>query len=278
MCLLLQHKLGGEPDDDSSIACLLQSSFAHARYTILELIPIFCPARFIQVRHQEANMLSRRLVLGSRSPRRLELLRQIVGSDLIDVVVPESAEEAGFENVDDWGDLEKRILDISRTKADDVLRQLRRQTESDSTLKTALVITADTTIVAETSNGKPVVLGQPPESDGWADVVREWFRRYYFGKTHSAVTALCVAELSGQRIERLVKSSVTFRSDGERWLNWYLATGEPRGKAGGYAIQGAGSIFVSKIEGSISNVVGLPLEELMDVLGEFGIDVGNPSE
>lgn len=222
--------------------------------------------------------LLRKLILGSRSPRRLELLCQIVRSELIDVVVPELSDEAGFDNLEDWSDLEQRIIEIGRTKSDDVLGQLLRSGESDSSIKAAIVITADTIIVAESSNGRPVVLGQPPESDGWADVVRDWFRRYYFGKSHTAVTALCVTNSSGQRFERLVKSSVTFHEDGERWLDWYLATEEPRGKAGGYAIQGAGSIFVSKVEGSISNVVGLPLEELMNVLGEFGIDAGDLRE
>ena len=71
-----------------------------------------------------------------------------------------------------------------------------------------------------------------------------------------------------------MKSEVTFRADSERWIDWYLATGEPKGKAGGYAIQGAGSIFVARVEGSLSNVVGLPLRELWEIFDELGIDVG----
>jgi septum formation protein len=58
------------------------------------------------------------------------------------------------------------------------------------------------------------------------------------------------------------------RPDVEPWLDWYIATGEPQGKAGGYAVQGAGSVFVTKIEGSYSNVVGLPLEETLALLRE----------
>ena len=64
-------------------------------------------------------------------------------------------------------------------------------------------------------------------------------------------------------------------SDVERHLEWYIGTEEPRGKAGGYAIQGAASIFVSKVAGSLSNVVGLPLECLLEILEELKIDVGD---
>ena len=60
-------------------------------------------------------------------------------------------------------------------------------------------------------------------------------------------------------------------ADLERRLDWYVSTGEPRGKAGGYAIQGAGSLFVTQVQGSVSNVVGLPLEALVEVFEELGI-------
>ena len=54
-------------------------------------------------------------------------------------------------------------------------------------------------------------------------------------------------------------------------MNWYLLTGEPRGKAGGYALQGAGSVFIEKVEGSLSNVVGLPLEALLELFAEVDL-------
>ena len=59
------------------------------------------------------------------------------------------------------------------------------------------------------------------------------------------------------------------RKDADTLLDWYLTTGESRGKAGGYAIQGAASVFVTQVEGSLSNVVGLPLEETLAMLGEL---------
>jgi septum formation protein len=75
----------------------------------------------------------------------------------------------------------------------------------------------------------------------------------------------------GRRAERLVESKVTFRPDVEPWLNWYLLTGEPKGKAGGYALQGAASVFITKVEGSLSNVVGLPLEATMELFSEVSL-------
>ena len=56
----------------------------------------------------------------------------------------------------------------------------------------------------------------------------------------------------------------------DQWLDWYISTGEPLGKAGGYAIQGAGSVMVTKVEGSYSNVVGLPIENTVKMLREIG--------
>jgi septum formation protein len=109
--------------------------------------------------------------------------------------------------------------------------------------------------------------------DSWPAAVRQWFRDYYIGKTHAAATGLVVARPNGERLARVVRSEVTFRADGERWVDWYIRTGEPRNKAGGYAIQGAGSVFIERVEGSLSNVVGLPLAELMEVFRELGVDL-----
>lgn len=66
------------------------------------------------------------------------------------------------------------------------------------------------------------------------------------------------------------QSHVWFREDAEPLLDWYLATNEPLGKAGGYALQGLGSVFVTRVEGSITNVVGLPLEAITELLPQFG--------
>lgn len=221
-----------------------------------------------------------RLVLGSRSPRRQQLLQQVVPGAAIDVVPPRSAEEAGFEDLHDLPAIEGRLMEIARAKAADVLAQIRekerleRDSKTDVIYRWEALIAADTVVVVTDNEGSAKVLGQPPDSNSWKDVVRFWFREYYSGRTHRVMTALHVMSSDGRIVERLVQSFVTFMIEVDRRLDWYLETREPRGKAGGYAIQGAGSVFVENVQGSLSNVVGLPLESLLESLEELGIDVG----
>jgi septum formation protein len=239
-----------------------------------------------------------RLVLGSRSPRRLELLRQIHPGHLIEVVPPSTRDEASFSDRHDWPSIERRLREIAQTKCDDVVAQIRSRPDqsgppressplSPRGLRRAqssrrgaggegahgdlapVVIAADTVVIVDRA-GSLFVLGQPPNDDSWQETVRRWFREDYAGKTHVVATALVVEHVdTGKRASRLVTSRVTFVDNVDRWLEWYLATGEPRGKAGGYALQGAGSVFISKVEGSLSNVVGLPLAELLELLAEL---------
>ncbi|MCC7419748.1 MAG: Maf family protein [Planctomycetaceae bacterium] len=232
------------------------------------------------------NLANVRWVLGSRSPRRLELLRSIVGGAAIEVLPPASSDEAEFEGLSDWASIESRLREIVRTKEADVLGQLALRvgdgarsgedasangfgSRSDPARVTTVVVSADTTIVASRDDEELVVLGQPPESGDWRSTVRGWFQDFYLGRTHVAATAVRLAIPGGETRERVVRSRVLFHADGERWIEWYLETGEPRGKAGGYAIQGAGSVFVSRVEGSVSNVVGLPLREVLQMADEL---------
>ena len=201
-------------------------------------------------------------VLGSRSPRRLELLQQIVPAESIEVLPPRSSEEADFIGLTDWAKIESRLLQIARAKCGDVVDQLRARPADLQ----PIVIAADTIVVVDSAGDQLLVLGQPPEDQTWPEIVRHWFLDYYAGRTHLVATAFCVAKPGRPRVDRIVRSSVTFHDDVSRWLDWYLATGEPRGKAAGYAVQGAGGVFVSRIEGSLSNVIGLPLRELLEVL------------
>jgi septum formation protein len=136
-----------------------------------------------------------------------------------------------------------------------------------------VVIAADTTIVAAGNDGKLHVIGQPPESEDWKTVVRNWFRDFFAGRTHQVFTVLYIRHSDGRSVERLIKSEVTFVGNVGQHLDWYIDTEEPRGKAGGYAIQGAGSIFISQVTGSLTNVIGLPLEALLSAFEELQIDV-----
>ena len=206
-----------------------------------------------------------RLILGSRSPRRRELLELLVAPESIDIRPPRSSEELGFDGLTSWLEIAQRLQRIARDKNDDVLAQLSSSDDQQ------LVLTADTTILATDANGSYRVLGQPPNDDSWRDVVRGWFRDLYAGRSHIAATAVCFTDQrSGRRLERIVQSHVWIREDVEPLLDWYLATNEPLGKAGGYALQGLASVFVTRVEGSITNVVGLPLEALVEMLPQFG--------
>jgi len=213
-----------------------------------------------------------RFVLASRSPRRRELLGSIVPAGRIVVLPPLDSSEAGFSGLHDRSAIEARLSEIARQKARDVASQLAKLKISSGDGGRDVVIAADTTVVVTQSGGTLEVVGQPPEDDSWKATVARWFREFYAGKSHLVQTALCVTETGGRSADCVVTSEVTMIPDVERHLEWYIATGEPRGKAGGYAIQGAGSIFVSQVTGSLTNVVGLPLEALLDLFAELGIE------
>ena len=214
------------------------------------------------------SLRQRRYVLGSRSPRRLELLQQIVPPESIEVRPPRSAAEDDFVGLTDWSAIEIRLLQIARAKCADVCDQIRESKSGGQ----PIVITADTVVVVGPSDGRLQVLGQPPEDSTWPTVERRWFEEYYAGRTHTVATAFCLAGAKRLPVERIVRSNVSFHADVDRWLDWYLATGESRGKAGGYGVQGAGSVFVSGVEGSLSNVIGLPQRELLEVLTDHFAD------
>lgn len=211
-------------------------------------------------------MSASRLILGSRSPRRRELLELLVPPESIDVRPPLSSDELGFAGLTSWLEIAQRLQQIAREKNDDVLAQVASQ-DTDA----RLVLTADTVIVATNADARFQVLGQPPSDESWRDVVRGWFRDFYAGRSHIAATAVCLTDRrTGRRLERIVQSHVWVRDDVEPLLDWYLSTDEPRGKAGGYAVQGLASVFVTRVEGSITNVVGLPLEALVEMLPQLG--------
>jgi septum formation protein len=201
-------------------------------------------------------------ILGSRSPRRRELLMQLVPESAIEVVPPLNPEEAGFEGLHDLSSIKEQLAEICLAKNEDVFAQ-----SCNGDLRQVLLLTSDTIVVVERQPGHFVVLGQPPTGSGWELAVRDWFENDFAGKTHRVITGLCLRSSTGIQTE-FCETLVTFheRSHVLKHLDWYLSTGESLGKAGGYAVQGAGSIFVKRIEGSLTNVVGLPLENLLPLV------------
>jgi septum formation protein len=211
-------------------------------------------------------------ILGSRSPRRRDLLALVVPPASISIRPPSDPAEADFVGLTDLPAIQQRLAEIARKKYADVVRQVHPpQTTADR--QKSIVIAADTTIVASRRDGTPIVVGQPPEEAHWPETVRLWFREYFAGKPHAAVTCLIVGIPGGATVERFVETQVEFIADVDRYLEWYLNTGESRGKAGGYALQGAGSVFISRVTGSLTNVIGLPLEALLECFAELHVNV-----
>lgn len=125
-----------------------------------------------------------------------------------------------------------------------------------------VIIAADTSVVVD-----GVILGKPSSLE---EAMTMWHR--LSGREHEVLTGLAVG--NAMRMDsQVVATRVRFRSLSDTEMRAYWLSGEPRDKAGGYAIQGVGAVFVTGIDGSYSNVVGLPLAETAALLAGFGIHV-----
>jgi septum formation protein len=94
------------------------------------------------------------------------------------------------------------------------------------------------------------------------------------GRRHEVLTAVCLRRASGAldvELDAVVSTAVRFAPLSPVQIDWYVATGEPLDKAGAYALQGRGGAFVAAIEGSVSNVIGLPLAETAELLRRAGL-------
>ena len=185
-----------------------------------------------------------RLILASQSPRRSDLLRS-AGFDF--EARPSHVDEARRhgESAEDY------TCRIAREKA--IAVAARAQPGS-------LVLGADTVVVV---NGE--ILGKPAHSDDATRMLRQ-----LGGGTHRVITGVCLV-LAPNRVEAL-KSEITlvaFIPMSEQEIHDYVQSGEPMDKAGAYAIQGLASKFVARIEGSYSNVVGLPVHLVYEILKPF---------
>lgn len=204
------------------------------------------------------------IVLGSRSPRRIELLSLLVPSTRIRVLPPEDDQEAGFDECSSLPDILNRLAVITRAKNDAVRNQLAGH---ESHLP---VLTADTVVIVAGEDKTPAALGKP-DGPNWKQTAREWFHRYYSGQSHHVATGICLSGHDQILCETQVQTEIRFRNVSRTELDWYLETEEPLGKAGGYGLQGAAGIFVESISGSPSNVIGLPLNECWQALHENGL-------
>lgn len=191
-----------------------------------------------------------RLVLGSASPRRADLLRQ-VGLEFEQVVSPEA--EPRHE-----GDAPaEHVLASAAFKARSVAALLRRRGGAQ-----AIVIGADTIVCLGDQ-----VLGKPA---GEVDARR--MLRALAGHTHRVYTGVVLVCPDGRELAACEETRVTMGRLEEAEIAAYVASGEPLDKAGAYAVQGRGARFVERLEGCYYNVVGLPLARTCALLGQAGYD------
>ena len=179
------------------------------------------------------------LVLASASPRRAELLH---AAGIAFVVVPPDVDES----VQDDEPPPRYVERLARAKA--VAIQLHHPDR--------LVLAADTTVVVDGH-----ILGKP---DGAADARR--MLTMLAGRTHEVITGVALAAGGAVIESRQATTTVAFAPMTAEWIDWYVASGEPMDKAGAYAIQGLASRFVTSISGSYSNVVGLPVALVHEML------------
>lgn len=194
------------------------------------------------------------VVLASASPRRRELLEQIgVRYEIADHTVNEEARPG-----------EPAIALVQRLaleKAQSVVNSHAHQSNARHPLWP--VLGADTIVVCDGH-----ILGKPLDK---ADAFRMW--QLLSGREHRVYSAVALCDSQRQEV-RMSTTTVTFRQLSDQDCKRYWAGGEPQGKAGAYAIQGLGALFVSAMTGSYTGVVGLPLYETAELLAIFGVYTG----
>ncbi len=194
-----------------------------------------------------------KLVLASGSPRRLSLLNQAG-------IEPDSLEPAEIDETPERGELPRTLaVRLAREKALQVQERVRAQDE----ISDAYILAADTVVAV----GRRI-LPKPELLEEAASCLR-----LLSGRTHRVYSGLCLVTPRDAVKTRLVETRVRFKRLSNEDIEKYLASGEWRNKAGGYAIQGLAGTFVVKIIGSYTNVVGLPLYESTAMLQGEGYPV-----
>ena len=190
--------------------------------------------------------MSVRIILASSSPRRKELLAAL--GLAFDVIHPSSDETVyGNESPENF------VLRVSADKASSV---------SGSLGEGVIVIGADTIVVIDGE-----ILGKPGDPKEASLMLRK-----LSGKEHHVYTAFSIVRPKNELLHsEIVDTRVRVKTLAASEIEGYIKTGEPMDKAGAYGIQGIGSFMVTAIEGSYSNVVGLPVEELIAALKKLGI-------
>ena len=178
------------------------------------------------------NFLREKLVLASSSPRRTELLNRAGW--------PHEVMVAGIdESVRPQEDAATYVQRLARSKAEAVAKRLQE----------GIVLGADTTVVIDDQ-----ILGQPSDD---ADARR--MLTLLNGKWHEVLTGVALVQVGGETRVAHETTRVRFAEMSASEIDWYIASGEPAGKAGAYGIQGKAALFIEEIEGDYFNIMGLPI-------------------
>jgi septum formation protein len=191
--------------------------------------------------------------LASGSPRRLSLVNQAG-------IEPDALRPADVDETPKKGELPRACANrLARAKAEAALDLVRL----DEELKGSYVLAADTVVAV----GRRIL----PKAELLDEAAQ--CLRLLSGRSHRVHTAVCLVTPKESFRQRLVESRVRFKRLSDEDIEAYLASGEWRGKAGGYAAQGIAGTFIVKIVGSYSNVVGLPLYETTSMLAGEGFPI-----
>lgn len=187
------------------------------------------------------------IILASKSPQRQDILKRL---NIPFLCIPSDADET----LDLSLPPEEAVQQIALRKAEAVLH-------SPLKINTPWIIAADTLIF---SHGTP--MGKPTDVEQARTMLQS-----YSNTSHKVITAVCCYDEKSQRFSsRISVSQVFFKELSGDEVEWYLNTGEWQEAAGAYRIQGRAACFITKIEGSYSGIVGLPIYELYDILTEHG--------
>ena len=188
------------------------------------------------------NFLRERLVLASSSPRRTELLNRAGW--------PHEVLVAGIdESVRPHEEPAAYVKRLARSKAEAVAGRL----------EDGLVLGADTTVVIDNQ-----ILGQPLDD---ADAKR--MLKLLNGRWHEVLTGVALVRVGGDTRVAHETTRVRFAEMSEGEIDWYVASGEPVGKAGAYGIQGKAALFIEEIEGDYFNIMGLPIRLVYKLAADF---------
>lgn len=194
-----------------------------------------------------------RLVLASASPRRMTLLAQVG-------ITPDALRPTSIDESAKRGEMPRVLVTrLARSKAETA----RDQIANDGELADSYVLAADTVVAV----GRKILMKPAHVEEAMASL------QLLSGRSHTVLTSVCLITPDDKVRTKIVDTQVRFRHLTRAEIESYIASREWRGKAGGYAIQGLAGCFVQRIKGSYTNVVGLPVTEVVGMLNGEGFPI-----